>query len=84
MPTLHQAKPTFKNCPKKLHYNLAQQYPYMPSEIPCTFSSTRFFIGCCPNLPSYKLKVGTRDTLNQFEFKDSQQPWPNDSHVNVL
>ena len=36
-------------------------------------------MGCGPKLPSCKPKaVAASDTLNQWGFKDSQEPWPND------
>ena len=34
-------------------------------------------MGCGPKLPSCRPKAWAHDTLNQWEFKDSQEPWPN-------
>ena len=41
-------------------------------------------MGCDLKLPSCKLEVRAYDIVNQWEFKDSQDPWPNNGfHVNM-
>ena len=47
------------------------------------FSSTENVMGCGSKLPSCKPKVGAHDTLNHWEFKDSQESWPNVFCVNM-
>ena len=34
-------------------------------------------MGYGPKLPLCKPKAGVHDILNQWEVKDSQEPWPN-------
>ena len=46
------------------------------------FSSTKDVMSCSSKLASCKPKVGARETLNQWKFKDSQKPWPNDFRAN--
>ena len=47
------------------------------------FLSSENVISYGPKLPFCKTKVENRDTLNQWEFKKSQEPWPNGFHVNM-
>ena len=47
------------------------------------FSSTKYFMGCGPKLPSYKVEVEALESLNQLVFKDFQEPWPNGVHVSM-
>ena len=47
------------------------------------FSSAEDVMGCGPNLPSCNPKVGADDTLNHWEFKNSQEPQPKDFCVNM-
>ena len=48
------------------------------------FLSIENVVGCSPKLPSCKSKAATHDIVNLiWEFKDSQEPWPNALHVKI-
>ena len=67
----------------------SQKIPYNPWpalsiltmwELCATFLSTEDVMGCGPKRPWCKSKTGARDTLNQWEFEDSREPWPHGFH----
>ena len=47
------------------------------------FSFIEDVMDCDPILPSCKPKAEACDTLNQWEFKDSQDSWPKGFYVNM-
>ena len=76
-------RPTFKSPHDKIPYNPNHIFHTCHVEFHVNFSSTENVMECDPKLPSCKPKVEAHDTLNQGEFKDSQEPWPNDFRVNM-
>ena len=67
------------NLPSKLSwkecYNPKQYHIYLSCEIPNDLSSIEDVMGCGGKLPLCKPKVGVYDILNQWEFKDYEEPW---------
>ena len=71
----NSVKPSFKSHPTKNPYNPGQHYAYLPCGIPYILFIHLRCYELWSKLPSCKPKAKAHDTLNQWEFKDPQEPW---------
>ena len=75
LPNLPSSK-NFLPVLKKFPIALANIIHTCPVIFYAKFSFTKNVMGCSPKLSLCKPKVVAHETLNQWEFKDSQEPWP--------